>query len=80
MVEESSQREPDVVGLDRATRVARRKDLRLRQRDLAELAGVSERFVRELEAGKPSVRLDAVDKVLAALGLELVLRVREAGR
>lgn len=80
MVEESSQREPDVVGLDRATLVARRKDLRLRQRDLAELAGVSERFVRELEAGKPSVRLDAVGKVLAALGLELVLRVREAGR
>lgn len=59
--------------------VARRKELRLRQRDLAALAGVSERFVRELESGKPTVRLDALEAVLEALGLELVLRVRGAG-
>lgn len=34
----------------------RRRSLGLRQRDLADLAGTSERFIRELEHGKPSVR------------------------
>jgi y4mF family transcriptional regulator len=50
---------------------ARRRSLGLRQRDLAELAGASERFIRELEHGKASVRLDKVTAVLDALGLEL---------
>jgi len=52
---------------------ARRRELGLRQVDLAELAGVSERFVRLLESGKPSVRLDKVDPVLEVLGLRLEL-------
>jgi y4mF family transcriptional regulator len=51
--------------------VARRKALRLRQEDLADLAGVSHRFVQSLEAGKPSVQLDKVESVLDALGLRL---------
>lgn len=51
----------------------RRRELGLRQVDLAELAGVSERFVRLLESGKPSVRLDKVDPVLKVLGLRLEL-------
>lgn len=56
------------------TQVAdRRKELGLRQVDLAELAGVSERFVRLLESGKASVRLDKVGPVLDVLGLQLVL-------
>ena len=49
----------------------RRRSLGLRQRDLADLAGTAERFIRELEHGKPSVRLDKVVAVLAALGLDL---------
>ncbi len=49
----------------------RRQALGLRQRDLAELAGTSERFVRDLERGKPSVRLDKLADVLDVLGLEL---------
>lgn len=57
--------------------VARRKELGLRQEDLALLAGVSERFVRQLEAGKPTVRLDTLTAVLDALGLELALVRRE---
>lgn len=52
---------------------ARRKELGLRQVDLAELAGVSERFVRLLESGKSSVRLDKVQPVLDVLGLRLSL-------
>lgn len=51
----------------------RRRELGLRQVDLAELAGVSERFVRLLESGKPSVRLDKVVPVLEVLGLRLEL-------
>ncbi len=43
----------------------------LRQRDLALAAGVGERFLVELEAGKPTVRLDKVLAVLEALGARL---------
>lgn len=49
----------------------RRRELGLRQRDLAELSRASERFIRALEQGKPSVRLDKLEAVLAVLGLEL---------
>ncbi|HEY5484009.1 MAG TPA: type II toxin-antitoxin system Y4mF family antitoxin [Propionibacteriaceae bacterium] len=49
----------------------RRVALRLTQRELADLAGVSERFVRLVEADKESLRLDKVAAVLDVLGLEL---------
>ncbi|MHA6524460.1 type II toxin-antitoxin system Y4mF family antitoxin [Tessaracoccus sp. G1721] len=55
---------------------SRRRDLRLTQLDAAELAGVSERFVRDVEAGKITVRLDKVQALMAALGLELTTRAR----
>ena len=47
---------------------ARRRANRLTQAALAELAGVGTRFVSELERGKPTVRLDAVQAVLAVFG------------
>jgi y4mF family transcriptional regulator len=61
---------------------ARRAALRLSQQDLADMAGVSERFVRFVEQGKPSVQLDSLLAVLETLGLELRLatRSREAAR
>ena len=49
----------------------RENDDHLTQRELAELAGVGVRFVSELERGKPSVRLDAVERVLAVFGKRL---------
>lgn len=49
----------------------RRKASRLSQRELGELAGVGTRFVSELERGKSSVRLDAVNRVLAVFGKTL---------
>lgn len=55
---------------------ARRKDLALRQDEAADLAGVSERFVREVESGKVSLRLDKLVALLEALGLELDVRRR----
>jgi len=46
----------------------RRKAGGLTQAELAELAGVGTRFVSELERGKPTLRLDKVNRVLAVFG------------
>lgn len=54
----------------------RRADLRLSQQDLADMAGVSERFVRFVEQGKPSLRLDTLLALLDTLGLEVQLATR----
>lgn len=55
---------------------ARRSSLRLSQRELAELAGVSERFVRFVEQGKRTVQLDSLLTLLDTLGLELRVQTR----
>lgn len=60
------------AALGRAIR-ARRKALRLTQIDLSRLAGCGPDFVYDVEAGKPSLRLDKLLDVLDILGLELVL-------
>ena len=49
----------------------KRKQLKLTQPDLAERAGVGLRFLRELEQGKQTVRLDKVNQVLALFGSKL---------
>ena len=49
----------------------RRKQLRLTQPELAMRAGVGLRFVRELEQGKKTLRLDKVNQVLALFGAEV---------
>lgn len=41
------------------------------QRELGELASVGTRFVSELERGKPTVRMSAVNKILAVFGKTL---------
>ena len=46
----------------------RRNRLKLTQRDLAERAGVGLRFIRDLEQGKQSIRMDKVNQVLALFG------------
>ena len=43
----------------------------LTQRQLGELAGVGLRFVSELERGKPTLRMDAANRVLAVFGMML---------
>ncbi|MBI4728812.1 MAG: helix-turn-helix transcriptional regulator [Acidobacteria bacterium] len=50
---------------------ARREGLGLRQEEVADLAGCSERFVHTVENGKPTVRLDKLLDVLTVLGLGL---------
>lgn len=49
----------------------KRKELKLTQEDLAFNAGVGLRFVRDLEQGKESLRLDKVNDVLALFGKEV---------
>lgn len=49
----------------------RRVANRLNQRALAELAGVGVRLVSEVERGKPTVRMDVVNRLLAVFGKEL---------
>ncbi len=49
----------------------RRDSRKISQKELAELAGVGQRFVSELERGKPTVRVAEVNKVLAVFGKQL---------
>jgi y4mF family transcriptional regulator len=51
-----------------------RKAAGLTQNDVSKRAGVGLRFVRELEQGKSTVRLDKVKQVLDLLGYELCIR------
>ena len=48
-----------------------RKALKLTQVEAAGLCGVGERFLRELEKGKPTVELGRALRVLAGLGIQL---------
>ncbi len=52
---------------------ARRKMLRLRQRDLAELAGVTLRGLTNLENGQANPTINQLAKIAEVLGLELRL-------
>lgn len=47
------------------------KQTNLTQQELAEKAGVGLRFVRELEQGKTTLRIDKVNQVLRLFGHEL---------
>lgn len=49
----------------------KRKLADITQVELAEKADVGLRFVRDLEQGKKSLRMDTVNKVLALFGAEL---------
>lgn len=59
---------PEALG--QAVRSAR-KQLSLTQPQLALAAGVGVRFIVDLEAGKPTLRLENILRVLHALGGEL---------
>ena len=48
-----------------------REEYHLTQQDLAFKSGVGLRFVRELEQGKPTVRMDKVNQVLELFNPQL---------
>jgi len=66
----------EVLRLGRELR-RRRRALGLTQAELAALCNVGNRFVSELENGKPSLEIARVLKVLEAVGLDLTLRPRD---
>lgn len=49
-----------------------RKKIGLTQEEFAIRSGLGLRFVRELESGKPTVRLDKVNQALAMFGMQAV--------
>ncbi|MCT9117389.1 type II toxin-antitoxin system Y4mF family antitoxin [Cupriavidus gilardii] len=53
---------------------AARKRLQLTQSELAMAAGCGLRFIVEAEAGKPTLRLDTLLRVIDALGGRLALQ------
>lgn len=55
----------------------RRRELGLSQEDLAGVIGVHRMFVSQLEAGKRSMRLESVLRLVQALGLDIELRPRD---
>ncbi|MFN8431660.1 MAG: helix-turn-helix transcriptional regulator [Spirosomataceae bacterium] len=57
----------------------KRKMAGITQVELAEKADVGLRFVRDLEQGKKTLRMDTVNKVLALFGAELSPVIKERG-
>jgi len=49
----------------------KRKKIKLSQQQLAEKAGVGLRFIRDMEQGKTTLRMDKVNQVLKLFGQEL---------
>ncbi len=49
----------------------KRKSLKITQEEMAAKAGVGLRFVRELEQGKTTLKLDKINQVLDLFGSEL---------
>ena len=56
-----------------------RRQFGLTQVDLSHKSGVGLRFVRELEQGKSTLRLDKVNQVLALFGAEMTPAKMNAG-
>lgn len=57
-----------------------RQSLALKQLDVAGLGNTGNRFIVDLERGKPTVQLQKVLDVLDLLGLEVVVRVKAGAR
>lgn len=54
----------------------KRREYGLTQLDLSMKTGVGIRFVRELEAGKPTIRLDKANQVLALFDAEVAVQAK----
>lgn len=48
-----------------------RKQYTLTQEELSAKAGVGLRFIRDMEQGKPALRIDKINQVLSLFGFEL---------
>ncbi len=50
---------------------SKRKSLKMTQKEMSEKSGVGIRFIRELERGKETLKMDKVNQVLSLFGYEL---------
>ena len=57
---------------------ARRKQQTLTQIDIAGLGNTGNRFIVDLENGKPTVQLQKTLDIMALLGLEVIVRAKGA--
>lgn len=64
----------DIKGIGSALRV-RRKFLRITQEDLADISGISERTLRDIEKGLANPELASLLKLCEVLGLEISIGV-----
>ncbi|HBT94186.1 MAG TPA: transcriptional regulator [Chitinophagaceae bacterium] len=55
---------------------ARRDYLHLTQKDVAEMAGITFKSISEIELGIRNPTVNTLNKVLAVLGLELVVQIK----
>lgn len=55
----------------------RRKELKITQPHLAELAGVSVNSLYKIERGQSNATLELIEKITAVLGLEVKLEVKK---
>lgn len=55
---------------------ARRKSLKVSQRQLADLSGVSINTITKIERNEGNPTLDVLEKVLDTLGMELSTRIK----
>lgn len=69
-IDSRPKRQADEIG---ARVRATRKELGLRQDELAIAAGVSTRAIHQIEHGKPTSRLDILSRVLDVIGLGLTV-------
>jgi len=54
----------------------RRKYLSITQEDLAEITGISRRSLQYIESGKMNSSVEQLEKILKALGLEIIIRTK----
>jgi transcriptional regulator with XRE-family HTH domain len=55
----------------------RRKQLKIRQEDLAELTGVALRTIRDMEKNTGNPSLQTIEKIMHVLGIELLFKLRK---
>jgi len=55
----------------------RRETLRITQENLAEMAGVGLRTLKQFESGKGNPTLNTLEKLAEVLGMELIIDIRK---
>ncbi len=50
---------------------SKRKSLKMTQKEMSEKSGVGIRFIRELEKGKQTLKMDKINQVLSLFGHQL---------